>query len=139
MNANGSVKRLRRTKNGRIIAGVCSGVGEYIGVDANILRIALAVASFFGGLGIGIYAVAWLLIPEEDRHTSIVQDLVDKNKDGHVWHDAKAKWDHAQQGRSQSSQPTGYEHHPYANPTPVSQEQQPQTPQTPDEPQTPRV
>ncbi len=74
------VKQLRRTRNGRIIAGVCSGIGEYTGIDANILRIALAVASFFGGLGIGIYAVAWLLMPEEGKATSIVQDLLDKQK-----------------------------------------------------------
>jgi phage shock protein PspC (stress-responsive transcriptional regulator) len=91
MNSNGSVKQLRRTRDGRIVAGVCSGVGEYIGVDANILRIALAVATLFGGLGIGIYAVSWLLIPEEDKTTSIVQDLIAKNKDNPTVQDVKAK------------------------------------------------
>jgi phage shock protein PspC (stress-responsive transcriptional regulator) len=121
---NGSVKQLRRTRNGRVIAGVCSGIGEYIGVDPNILRVALAVATLFGGMGVGIYAVAWLLIPEEDRDDSIVQDLINKNKDGQVWQDAKAKWDSAQQTWWKPSQPpagtgpvqaqTGYENHPYA-------------------------
>ncbi|ETK35572.1 PspC domain-containing protein [Microbispora sp. ATCC PTA-5024] len=127
MNTNGSGKQLQRTRNGRIIAGVCSGVGEYIGVDPNILRLALAVASFFGGLGIGVYAVAWLLLPEEGRHGSIVQDLIDKNKDGHVWQDVKSKWDQAQSGWNQAPrapeapQPThqgsGYEQHPYGRPS----------------------
>lgn len=118
MNSNGPVKQLQRTRNGRIIAGVCSGVGEYIGVDANILRLALGVASFFGGLGIGVYAVAWLLLPEEGRHTSIAQDLINKNKDGHVWQDVKSKWDTAQSGwntgSTQAPRPApGYEQHPY--------------------------
>ena len=69
------MRQLRRARRGRIVAGVCSGIGEYVGVDPNIVRIALAIASFFGGLGIGVYAVAWLLIPEEGKSTSIVQDL----------------------------------------------------------------
>ncbi|MEU7939495.1 PspC domain-containing protein [Microbispora bryophytorum] len=132
MNTNGSVKQLRRTRNGRIVAGVCSGVSEYTGIDANILRLGLAVASFFGGLGVGVYAVAWLLLPEEGKNTSIVQDLIDKNKDGHVWQDAKAKWDNVQQGWNQGGRPTGapypprapqapqasgYEQHPYGRPS----------------------
>nr|PZN38983.1 MAG: hypothetical protein DIU60_21915 [Actinomycetota bacterium] len=74
------MRQLRRARRGRIVAGVCSGIGEYVGVDPNIVRIALAIASFFGGLGIGVYAVAWLLIPEEGKSTSIVQDLIDKQK-----------------------------------------------------------
>ncbi|MFF0572449.1 PspC domain-containing protein [Streptosporangium saharense] len=97
MNENefSGVKRLRRTRDGRIIAGVASGLGRYVGVDPNIIRAALAVATFFGGLGIGIYAVGWLLLPEEGKDSSILQDLVSKNKDNPVWLDAKAK---AEQG-----------------------------------------
>ncbi|WP_433498320.1 PspC domain-containing protein [Sphaerimonospora sp. CA-214678] len=136
MNTNGPVKRLQRTDNGKIIAGVCSGVGEYIGVDPNILRLALAVASFFGGLGFGVYAVAWLLLPEKDKDTSIVQDLLDKKKDGQAWQDAaKAKWHDVQSswsrpGRSGddaqnpygSQQPYGdYGQHPYGQQAPYGQ------------------
>ncbi|MBP2707770.1 PspC domain-containing protein [Microbispora sp. RL4-1S] len=150
MNFNGSSKQLQRTRNGRIIAGVCSGVGQYIGVDPNILRLALGVASFFGGLGIGVYAVAWLLLPEEGRDASIVQDLIDKNKDGHVWQDVKSKWDQAQSNWSQQSQnrPSGeapqspypphapgqsYEQHPYGRPGAATT----QAPQAPSAPATP--
>ncbi|WP_214103516.1 PspC domain-containing protein [Acrocarpospora catenulata] len=124
MMTNGSVKQLRRTRNGKVIAGVCSGVGEYVGIDPNILRVGLAIASLFGGLGVGIYAVAWLLIPADDRNASIVQDLIDKNKDNPVWLDAKSKaekgWAKAtnhQGGNSyQYPRPTSdpYAHHPYA-------------------------
>ncbi|WP_084959560.1 PspC domain-containing protein [Thermoactinospora rubra] len=73
-------KQLRRTHQGRMIAGVCSGVSAYTGIDANVLRIALAILSFFGGTGIAVYAVAWLLLPEEGRETSIVQDLLAKQQ-----------------------------------------------------------
>ncbi|MER7505146.1 PspC domain-containing protein [Nonomuraea pusilla] len=75
-----NVKKLRRTHKGRIIAGVCSGVGEYLGIDANLVRIALAIATLFGGAGIGVYAIGWLLMPDEDKDSSIVQDLVAKQQ-----------------------------------------------------------
>ncbi|MFG2071260.1 Phage shock protein PspC (stress-responsive transcriptional regulator) [Nonomuraea maritima] len=74
------VKKLRRTDKGRIVAGVCSGVGEFVGIDANVVRIALAILTLFGGLGIGIYAIGWLLIPDEKHETSILQDLVSKQQ-----------------------------------------------------------
>ena len=73
-------KKLRRTQKGRIIAGVCAGVGEYVGIDANLVRIALAISTLFGGLGVAIYAIGWLLMPDEDHDTSIVQDLISKQQ-----------------------------------------------------------
>lgn len=82
-----SSKQLRRTHNGRILAGVCSGIGEYIGVDANLVRIALAIATLFGGVGVGVYAIGWLLMPEEGRETSIVQDLFNKQQQSSPWSD----------------------------------------------------
>ncbi|MEV0151770.1 MULTISPECIES: PspC domain-containing protein [unclassified Nonomuraea] len=82
---NENIKQLRRTHDGRIIAGVCSGVGEYLGIDANLVRIALAVATLFGGVGVGLYAIGWLLIPEAGRDTSIVQDLLNKQQAKSTW------------------------------------------------------
>ncbi|MEU1394113.1 MULTISPECIES: PspC domain-containing protein [unclassified Nonomuraea] len=75
-----NVKKLRRTNKGRIVAGVCSGIGEYVGIDANLIRVALAIATLFGGVGVGVYAIGWLLLPDEERDTSIVQDLISKQQ-----------------------------------------------------------
>ncbi|GAA4915890.1 phage shock protein PspC (stress-responsive transcriptional regulator) [Nonomuraea thailandensis] len=75
-----NVKKLRRTHKGRIIAGVCSGVGEFVGIDANLVRIALAIATLFGGAGVALYAIGWLLMPDEEHETSIVQDLINKQQ-----------------------------------------------------------
>lgn len=63
-----------------MVAGVCSGAGAYLGVDPNIIRIGLAVLTFFGGTGIAAYVIGWLLIPEEGHHDSIAQDLFNKTK-----------------------------------------------------------
>lgn len=47
-----------------MIAGVCGGLGRYLGVDPVLLRIAFVVLAFTGG-GIPLYIVSWILIPEE--------------------------------------------------------------------------
>ena len=56
---------LRRSRHDRVIAGVCGGLGRYLGVDAVLLRIAFIVLAIAGGSGILIYIVAIIMIPEE--------------------------------------------------------------------------
>ena len=56
---------LRRSRDDKVIAGVCGGLGRYLGVDPVLLRIAFVVLAVAGGGGILIYIVAWILIPEE--------------------------------------------------------------------------
>jgi phage shock protein C len=56
---------LRRSRDEKVIAGVCGGLGRYLGIDPVLLRIAFVVLAFAGGGGILIYIVAWVLIPEE--------------------------------------------------------------------------
>lgn len=60
-------KKLYRSRNDRVIAGVIGGIGEYTGVDANVLRlifILLLIFTAFVPLTI-FYIIAMLLIPEE--------------------------------------------------------------------------
>ncbi|QYJ03479.1 PspC domain-containing protein [Nocardioides panacisoli] len=58
-------KKLVRTPDDKMIAGVCGGVARYLGLDANLVRILLVVAVIFGfGTGIILYVVGWLLMPE---------------------------------------------------------------------------
>ncbi len=79
-NVNGS-KTLVRTRDGRILAGVCSGLAEYFGIDANLVRVIVAVVTVFtGGFGALAYLAAWVVIPEEGEKTSIAENLVNKNR-----------------------------------------------------------
>jgi phage shock protein PspC (stress-responsive transcriptional regulator) len=59
---------------------VCVGLGEYFGLDANLVRLAFAIASFFGGLGVLVYVVAWAVVPEQGEKDSILEQLVNKNR-----------------------------------------------------------
>ncbi|MBB5956568.1 phage shock protein PspC (stress-responsive transcriptional regulator) [Saccharothrix tamanrassetensis] len=65
--ATDKVKKLRRSRNDRMVAGVCGGVAKLLGVDAALLRILLVAATLFGfGAGAILYLAAWILMPEED-------------------------------------------------------------------------
>jgi phage shock protein PspC (stress-responsive transcriptional regulator) len=75
----GGGKRLERKVEGRLLAGVCAGLGDYLGLDANLIRVALAVLSIFGGFGALFYLLAWALMPEEGEAASIAEKIINKN------------------------------------------------------------
>lgn len=58
-------RRLYRPRVNRSIAGVCSGLAEYFGIDPTLLRLITFMLILFGGLSIWIYIVLWIVIPEE--------------------------------------------------------------------------
>ncbi|MGN6474308.1 MAG: PspC domain-containing protein [Mycobacteriales bacterium] len=60
-------RRLTRARAGRVIAGVCQGAARYFDIDPVIFRIVLAVLTVFGGAGVVLYILSWLIIPEEGK------------------------------------------------------------------------
>ncbi|WP_329788028.1 PspC domain-containing protein [Lentzea sp. DG1S-22] len=65
--ATDQVKKLRRSRSDKMLAGVCGGVAKMIGVDAAIMRIVLVAATLLGfGAGAVLYVAAWVLMPEEE-------------------------------------------------------------------------
>ncbi len=58
-------KRLVRVEEGRMIAGVCTGLARYLGVDTTIVRIIFALLALFAMGGLVIYLILWLLMPME--------------------------------------------------------------------------
>jgi phage shock protein PspC (stress-responsive transcriptional regulator) len=64
-----------RSKKDQKIAGVIGGLGEYLEVDPNLLRIG-AVLLFFLSAGIPVlltYLVAWFVLPEAPAETTVQQ------------------------------------------------------------------
>ena len=63
-----AVKRLTRPKEGRILGGVCAGIGNYFEVDPVVIRIVWVVLTLLSlGTGIIAYIIAWIIIPEEEE------------------------------------------------------------------------
>ncbi len=59
-----SGKRLYRSTEDRMIAGVCGGLGEYFGIDSTLIRLVLLFLVIWGGGGVLVYIIAWIVIPE---------------------------------------------------------------------------
>jgi phage shock protein C len=57
---------LRRSRHNRIVAGVCGGLAEFFGISSFWFRLAFLIALIPGGVpGLGLYLLAWLIIPSE--------------------------------------------------------------------------
>lgn len=69
-------KRLLRLRKGRMVAGVCTGLAGYFGIDVNLVRLAFGVFTVFYGLGILVYLIAWAVLPEEGEDSSILESFV---------------------------------------------------------------
>jgi len=62
--ASGRTKKLYRDKETGIVAGVCTGLGHYFGIDPVWIRIALVVLFFASGTGLLAYIIMWAIVPE---------------------------------------------------------------------------
>jgi signal transduction histidine kinase len=60
-----SAIRLRRSEDGRVVAGVCSGLARTLQVDVTLVRLVFALLALAGGSGIVLYFAAWILVPDE--------------------------------------------------------------------------
>jgi phage shock protein PspC (stress-responsive transcriptional regulator) len=83
----GEWRTLRRSRSDRYVAGVLGGLAKRLDVDPLVLRITTVVLSIFG-IGIGLYALGWLLIPAEDEQTSIAEKAFGRGPAGSSRSDA---------------------------------------------------
>lgn len=56
-------KRLFRDEENGILGGVCAGLSSYLGIDIVFIRAILAILVFFGGFGVPLYIVMWIITP----------------------------------------------------------------------------
>jgi phage shock protein PspC (stress-responsive transcriptional regulator) len=62
---NAPMKRLTRRSDDRMIAGVCTGVADYLGLDVTLVRLLTVVAAIFSAGAVALaYVAAWILMPE---------------------------------------------------------------------------
>jgi phage shock protein PspC (stress-responsive transcriptional regulator) len=59
-----TARRLYRSRDDRVIGGVCGGLGEYFDIDAVLIRIAFVLLVFAGGAGVLAYVLCWIFIPD---------------------------------------------------------------------------
>ncbi|WP_433329187.1 PspC domain-containing protein [Spirillospora sp. CA-294931] len=82
--ADDDYPRLAREHEGRVLAGVCTGLGRATGIDPVVFRIGFAVLVLASGQGILLYIAAALLMPSSPANASVAENVVRR------WFDAPA-------------------------------------------------
>jgi len=59
-----SSRRFYRNPDHKVLGGVCSGIGAYFGIDPVWIRLAFIAIVLFGGTGILLYIILWIISPE---------------------------------------------------------------------------
>src|ERR1700755_3265007 len=75
------VKRLERSSDAKILAGVAGGLGRYFDLAPAVFRLGFVVLTLLGGAGILVYTPAVLVIPKEGEDASIAEDILRKRRD----------------------------------------------------------
>jgi len=63
--SDNNIRRLYRSRDNRMIAGVCAGLAEYVDIDQTIVRLLFVLGLFAGGATFWAYLVMMLVVPEE--------------------------------------------------------------------------
>lgn len=72
---------VRRTRDDRMVAGVCAGLARHFNLDPVVVRVVIACLALAGLAGAIIYIAAWLLIPEEGAEHSVLDRHLPENAD----------------------------------------------------------
>ncbi|WP_420121820.1 PspC domain-containing protein [Nakamurella sp.] len=73
-------RRPRRSGADRKIAGVAGGLGRTFGVDPVLIRVAFVVLTIFGGFGLTLYVLGWLLLPADGDEVSPGEALLGRGR-----------------------------------------------------------
>ena len=77
-----TIADMRRSRDDRVVAGVCSGAAKYLNVDPVVIRVVLAVLTFVGLAGLILYLAAWFLLPSDDEESIAASWFnLDKNEE----------------------------------------------------------
>jgi phage shock protein PspC (stress-responsive transcriptional regulator) len=59
------IKRLYRSRDERMIGGVCGGLAKYLVIDPTVVRLIFILLALAGGPGLLIYLIMLIVVPEE--------------------------------------------------------------------------
>lgn len=65
-----ATKQLYRSRTNKILAGVCAGIAAYFEIDPTIIRVLFVLFAFFQGIGILVYVILWIVVPEATTDTA---------------------------------------------------------------------
>jgi phage shock protein C len=60
-------RKLYRSQSQRMLAGVCGGLAEYFNIDATVMRVLFLILAVFGGSGLVLYLLMWIVVPDASK------------------------------------------------------------------------
>jgi phage shock protein C len=75
--------QLRRSADGKMLAGVASGIARYLNADVTLVRVITAALTLLTGAGAALYLAAWLLIPEVGADQSIAEAWIARRQNSY--------------------------------------------------------
>ncbi|GGR14894.1 PspC domain-containing protein [Streptomyces netropsis] len=73
---------LRRSREHKVLSGVCGGLGRCFDLDPVVFRVVLGVLGVTGGLGLIVYGLAWLLVPLEGEEENEARRMLSGRVEG---------------------------------------------------------
>ncbi len=75
-----SENKLERSEQDKVVAGVCGGIATYLDIEAIWVRLLFILLAFASGMGLVIYLVLWLIMPQMDgagAGTAVLKENLD--------------------------------------------------------------
>jgi phage shock protein C len=73
-------KKLYRSTDDRLLAGVCGGLAKYFNIDPTLVRVIFVVLALVGLGGVILYLLLWVLVPSEptEEEQAIIDHVIDQ-------------------------------------------------------------
>jgi phage shock protein C len=72
-------KRLYRSQTDHILGGVCGGLGAHFNIDPVLVRIAFVILGLVNGIGVVIYLIMWLIVPDVSAEGLTSSSVINAN------------------------------------------------------------
>jgi len=72
-------KKLYRSEIDKIVGGVCGGLAEYFGIDSAIVRLVFVLILVYGGSGLLVYIILWIVLPTQSTTYTSSDDVISEN------------------------------------------------------------
>lgn len=76
--------QLTRSETDRVIAGVAGGIARRFGLNSTLVRLAWVLSVFFGGFGILIYLLLWIVLPKGVPHIAAIRIAEERYARGEI-------------------------------------------------------
>jgi phage shock protein C len=64
--------RLYRSSETKMVAGVCGGLAEFLGLDPSLVRLVFVLLALCGGHGVLVYILMWIIVPYRSTAPAVV-------------------------------------------------------------------